>query len=118
MKSCSILFLNRVYPPTDGATGQLLAELAPELVRRGHRVTVVTSQAGAGSGSSDMINGVCIKRVRGLPFTRTSHWRRALSYLSLYPALLWCALRLPRADVVVTLTDPPPGSRSGYRLVP
>ena len=43
MKSCSILFLNRVYPPTDGATGQLLAELAPELVRRGHRVTVVTS---------------------------------------------------------------------------
>src|SRR5262249_47705371 len=25
----------------------------------------------------------------------------------LYPALLWRALRLPRADVIVTMTDPP-----------
>ena len=103
----SILFLNRVYPPADGATGQLLAELAPELVRRGHRVTVVTSQTGAGSVSSETVDGVRVERVTGLPFTRASHWRRALSYLSLYPALLWRALRLPRADVLVTLTDPP-----------
>ena len=103
----SILFLNRVYPPTDAATGQLLAELAPELDRRGHRVTVVTSQPGGGCVSTETVDGVRVERVNGLPFTRTSHWRRALSYLSLYPALLWRALRLPRADVVVTLTDPP-----------
>lgn len=103
----SILFLNRVYPPADGATGQLLAELAPELARRGHRVTVVTSRPGAGSASSEIVDGVYVERVSGLPFTRASHWRRALSYLSLYPALLWRALRMPRADVVVTLTDPP-----------
>ncbi len=107
MKKPSILFLNRVYPPADGATGQLLAELAPELARRGHRVTVVTSQSGDGSVSSETVDGVRVERVSGLPFTRASHWRRALSYLSLYPALLWRALRLPRADVVVTLTDPP-----------
>lgn len=103
----SILFLNRVYPPADGATGQLLSELAPALARRGHRVTVVTSQPGDGSVSSETVDGVRVERVSGLPFTRVSHWRRALSYLSLYPALLWRALRLPRADVVVTLTDPP-----------
>lgn len=103
----SILFLSRVYPPAEGATGQLLAELAPELARRGHRVTVVTSHPGAGSISSEAVDGVRVERVSGLSFTRASHWRRALSYLSLYPALLWRALRLPRADVVVTLTDPP-----------
>lgn len=103
----SILFLNRVYPPADGATGQLLAELAPALARRGHRVTVVTGPAGETISSPVAIEGVRVERVRGLPFTRASHWRRALSYLSLYPALLWRALQLPRADVVVTLTDPP-----------
>ncbi len=103
----SILFLNRVYPPADGATGQLLAELAPALVQRGHHVTVVTAESGAGGKPGEHVNGVQVERVHGLPFTRASHWRRALSYLSLYPALLWRALRLPRADVVVTLTDPP-----------
>jgi glycosyltransferase involved in cell wall biosynthesis len=45
--------------------------------------------------------------VGGLPFTRASHLRRAFAYLSLYPALLWRAWRLPRHDVVVLLTDPP-----------
>jgi colanic acid biosynthesis glycosyl transferase WcaI len=45
--------------------------------------------------------------VHGLPFTRASLWRRALSYISLYPVVLWRALRLPRHDIVVTLTDPP-----------
>jgi hypothetical protein len=48
-----------------------------------------------------------VERVGGLPFSRASLWKRALSYLSLYPALLLRALRLPRADVVGTLTDPP-----------
>ncbi len=46
-------------------------------------------------------------RVRGLPFTRASTWQRAASYASLYPAIVWRVLRLPRHDVVVTLTDPP-----------
>jgi glycosyltransferase involved in cell wall biosynthesis len=103
----SILFLNRVYPPAEGSTGQLLAELAEELVRRGHAVTVVTSRSTSKGLKSDTISGVRIARVGGLPFTRASHLRRALGYLSLYPAMLWRALRLPRHDIVVTLTDPP-----------
>lgn len=103
----SVLFINRVYPPAEGATGQLLAELATELVRRGYAVTVVTSRATAKGASSEVLDGVRVERVGGLPFTRASHLRRALSYLSLYPAMLWRALRLPKHDVVVTLTDPP-----------
>ena len=107
MKPHSILFINRVYPPDEGATGQLLAELAEGLVKTGWRVTVLTSKGRTGLPRSETIAGVRVERVSGLPFTRASHWRRALSYLSLYPALLWRAFWLPRAEIVVTVTDPP-----------
>jgi putative colanic acid biosynthesis glycosyltransferase WcaI len=103
----SVLFLNRVYPPEHGATGQLLAELARSLAGAGWRVTVVTGSAANGTARSEWHEGVRIERVRGLPFSRRNHWKRALGYLSLYPALFWRCLRLPRPDVLVTLTDPP-----------
>jgi glycosyltransferase involved in cell wall biosynthesis len=107
MKAPSVLFINRVYPPAEGATGQLLAELAPELIKAGWDVTVVTSRATGTAPRSEKVEGVRVERVGSLSFTRASQWQRALSYLTLYPALLWRALCLPRADVVVTLTDPP-----------
>ena len=107
MRPHSILFINRVYPPAEGATGTLLAELAGELAQAGWRVTVVTSRTSPQQPRSETVAGVRVERVSGLPFTRASHWRRALSYLSLYPALLWRAWRLPRHEVVVALTDPP-----------
>lgn len=102
-----VLFLNRVFPPAEGATGQLLAELANGLTRAGWEVTVVTSRLDHRTPRSEVVNGMRVERVGGLPFTRATFWRRAMSYLTLYPALIWRALRLPRPDVVVTLTDPP-----------
>lgn len=107
MKPPSILFINRVYPPDTGATGQLLADLAATLAQRGHDVTVLTSGAVFAAPRSEVRDGVRVERVTGAAFTRASHWRRALSYLSLYPAFLLRAWRLPRTDVVVTMTDPP-----------
>lgn len=106
----NILFLNRVYPPAPGATGELLAELAQALCERGNAVTILTSRAavdGPADGDATGRSRPRVVRVAGLPFTRAAHWKRALSYLSLYPAFLWRALRLPRPDVVVTMTDPP-----------
>ena len=107
MKPPSILFINRVYPPANGATGQLLSDLASALANRGHHVTVLTSGSVFSAPRSEVRDGVRVERVTSAEFTRASHWRRALSYLSLYPAFLLRALRLPRTDVVVTLTDPP-----------
>lgn len=101
-----VLFINRVCPPAAGATGAILAELAERLVQRGWRVTVVTGPA-EGEPASTMQNGVCVERVSALRFTRASTWRRALAYLSHYPAFLARALRLERPDVVVSKTDPP-----------
>ncbi len=110
----SVLFINRVYPPVQGATGDLLAELAEALVERGWRVSVIASRPPAQSQMSELkcrnsgqVLTPTLYWVSGLPFTRSSHWRRALSYLSLYPALWWRALRTPRHDVTVFLTDPP-----------
>ncbi len=100
----SVLFLNRVYPPDHGATGQLLAELAEALAQAGWQVSIVA----AGTPPLETRNPKLeIHRVRGLPFTRAALWKRALAYASLYPALLGRALRRPRHEVIVTLTDPP-----------
>src|SRR5262245_22139785 len=103
----SVLFLNRVYPPDEGATGQLLSELASALAGIGWEVTVVTSRPEDEAPRREQREGVNIERVNRLPFTRSSHWRRALCYVALYPALLWRALFLPRTDMIVVLTDPP-----------
>jgi colanic acid biosynthesis glycosyl transferase WcaI len=102
----TILFLNRVYPPVPGATGEMLRGMAEGLVERGHQVTVLTS------GRSDLpasatVNGVRIERVGSSDIDRSSHVKRGLHYASLYPLFLSRALRLPRHDMVVTKTDPP-----------
>lgn len=102
-----VLFVNRVYPPAEGATGALLAELAPDLVARGWRVTVLTGPAPDAPASELTGAGVRVERVQGLRFSRASTLRRAVAYLSLYPAFLARALRLDRPDVIVTKTDPP-----------
>ena len=103
----SVTFINRVYPPDAGATGQILEELAQALVARGWQVRVIAGQTTATGGHQNRDSRVSVRRVPALPFARTSNWRRALSYLSLYPALLWGNWRSPSADVVVTMTDPP-----------
>jgi glycosyltransferase involved in cell wall biosynthesis len=103
----TVLFINRVYPPSSGATGELLQELAEALVQEGWQVTVLASRPPGTTVRTEVRNGVSLCWAGGLPFTRAAHWRRAVSYLSLYPALWWRALRLPRHDVTVMLTDPP-----------
>lgn len=85
----------------------MLAELAADLVTRGWKVTVVTGGQ-AGLADREVVSGgVEVVRVSGLPFTKSSTWKRALAYISLYPAFLLRALRLPAHDVVITMTDPP-----------
>jgi glycosyltransferase involved in cell wall biosynthesis len=102
-----VCFVNRVYPPAPGATGALLAELAPALVDRGWRVTILTGPAEGAPRSERTGDGVHVERVGALPFTRESTWRRGLAYASLFPAFLAGALRIPAPDVMVTKTDPP-----------
>lgn len=105
------VFANRVYPPAGGATGELLKELAERLVDANTRVVVVTSrERGGGSaeqGGRETVNGVEVIRIGTAIFTRASHGRRALSYLGLYPQLMWQVWKLGKVDAVVSMTDPP-----------
>lgn len=103
----SILFVNRVFPPAEGATGAILAELTSDLVAAGWRVGVVTGAAPGEPAYRKTEAGVHVYRVKSLSFNRTSYARRALACLSLYPMLLNRMLRLGDYDVVVTKTDPP-----------
>jgi colanic acid biosynthesis glycosyl transferase WcaI len=106
MKKPTYVFTNRAYPPVGGATGELLKELAEGLVSGGARVIVVTSKQ-QGVRSNEVVNGVEVIRVGSAPFTRASHWRRALSYLGLYPQLMWQVWKLGKVEAVVSMTDPP-----------
>jgi colanic acid biosynthesis glycosyl transferase WcaI len=106
-----VCYFNRSYWPDTGATGQLLTELAEDLVaRHGLAVTVVT---GYPINSSEPLparqirNGVVIVRARGTTFSPRRFAGRAANYLTYFFSALWAALRLPRQDVTVAMTDPP-----------
>lgn len=109
MSNPAYVFVNRVYPPVGGATGELLKELAEALVADGARVIVITSRGPAELRlpSKETVNGVELVRVGSAPFTKASHWKRGLSYLGLYPQLAWELKKLGPVDAVVSMTDPP-----------
>ena len=104
-------YFNRSYWPDTGATGQLLTELAEDLVaKHGIEVTVVTGYpvtAREPLASRETRNGVRIVRARGTTFSPRRFAGRAMNYLTYFFSALWAALRLPRQDVTIALTDPP-----------
>ncbi|MFQ5931830.1 MAG: glycosyltransferase family 4 protein [Nitrospiraceae bacterium] len=114
-----VCFFNRSYYPDLGATGQFLTELAEDLVDKGCEVSVVagvpvvsgdptwTPPARMSPVTWERRHGVSIFRARG-----TSLWPGVLlskytNYLTYFGAAAIAGLRLPQADVVVALTDPP-----------
>lgn len=114
-----VVFFNRSFYPDGAATGQLLTDLAEDLVRQhGWRVTVVTGVPLAPSrpalpslggwlvGREDY-NGVAIRRARGTRFDKRRFAGRAANYLSYFLTACWAGLRVDRPDVVVAMTDPP-----------
>ena len=108
----NVCFLNRSYWPDTGATGQLLTELAEDLVaKHDMRVTVVTgpplSANAARLPRHEIRNGVTIIRASGTTLSPRKFPARALNYLTYFSAAVVAARRLPRQDVVVALTDPP-----------
>ena len=106
-----VCYFNRSYWPDTGATGQLLTELAEDLVaHHGIEVTVVT---GYPVNSSEPLparqtrNGVRIVRARGTTFATRRFVGRALNYVTYFYSALFTAMRLPRQHVTIALTDPP-----------
>ena len=106
-----VCFFNRSYWPDTGATGQLLTELAEDLVAtHGWDVTVVAGQPLRGDKrqpSHERRNGVTIIRAGGTTFDPKRFAGRATNYLTYFLSATVAGLRVSRPDVVVALTDPP-----------
>ncbi len=104
------LLLNQFFAPDFAPTGQLLADVAQEMIARGHAADVVcanTAYAGAAEGSpSARSHRIRVLRTPCLPFGR-GRGARLLCYASFYLGALWRSLRASHCDVVVTLTTPP-----------
>ncbi len=107
-----ILLLNQAFHPDVVATAQVLADLARELARLGHEVTVIAGRQGYDDPgrvfpARERWEGIRIERVGALALGKASRWRRAVNFASF---LVACAVRmvgLPRQDLVVALTSPP-----------
>ena len=106
-----VCFFNRSYWPDVSATGQLLTELAEDLVHlHGWDVTVVAGyplRSDASLRSSEWRNGVHIVRASGSTLDPTPFIGRATNYVSYFASAVVKGLAIRKPDVVVALTDPP-----------
>ena len=97
-----VIFVNRVYRPSEAATAQLLADLAEGLAERGWRVSVIAAVADSG-----MVNGVDVHRT-GPGERHGGLWSRAINYARFLTGARRALANLAdRDDVVVLMTDPP-----------
>jgi colanic acid biosynthesis glycosyl transferase WcaI len=114
-----VCFFNRSYVPDQGATGQLLAELAEDLVHRhGCEVSVVAGRPLRTSAPGDspargwpvgreVRDGVFLFRAFGTTFNPRKFPGRVTNYLTYFVSACLAGLLVPEPDIVVALTDPP-----------
>jgi glycosyltransferase involved in cell wall biosynthesis len=111
-----VVFFNRSFYPDTSATGQLLTDLAEDLVAlHGCQVTVVTGvpllPGGAARAGAvprrETYRGVQIVRTLGTTFSKRRFAGRAINYVTYFLSACWAGLRVRRPDIVVALTDPP-----------
>ena len=98
MQKPTVLFINKVYPPTKGATGRVLRDLAHAFARDGWAVTVLTT----GQHAEHYMDGtVTVKKIP------VKNGKTVFRIFMAWIKLLWAALIMPRHKMVITLTDPP-----------
>src|SRR6266850_2495727 len=106
------LLLNQFYPPDPAPTGRYLHDVARELAGRGHLVRVVCSRrayaTGEDLGRGGVLDGVEVRRVRGMPIGPASLAGRAAGHLLYFAQAAAGALfHAPRPDLVLAATSPP-----------
>ena len=105
-----LLLLNQFYPPDVAPTGRYLHNLARELVSRGHQVDVLCSRGRYDDGAPvapGELDGVRIERVAGLAAGSGSLLRRGAGFGWFLVSAAARARRLPRPDLILSLTTPP-----------
>lgn len=113
LDSPSILFVNRVLPPSSGATGRCLLDLTTRLAAQGWRVTVLHDgvESGSGPGGMELVGtaagGAVHRPLRPGTGNPADAAPDARAYLDSLRRLAVAGLKLPRHRLVVTMTDPP-----------
>ena len=106
------LIIGRLFPPARGSTGRLARDLARRLSADGWAVHVLAGQAAAqGNGGSEEAGAIHIRRVKS-----PARMRRIWPYLLCWWRLRRAALKGPRPDLVITLSDPPLTALIGRRV--
>ena len=108
----TIVIISQVYVPDPAATGQHLADVAEELVRRGHKVIVYTSSRGYDEPSikypmRETINGVLVRRVPLSSFGKSSILVRLAGGFSFVAQSIARAVTSRKVDAVLISTSPP-----------
>ena len=108
-----ILLLNEYYPPDTSATAKMAEMVAQALARR-HRVTVLAGRPSYDPAERhpyyllrrEVRGGVVVERVGSTAYPRFRMRQRVSNYLSYLSLAVPRALAI-RADVVLSMTDPP-----------
>jgi colanic acid biosynthesis glycosyl transferase WcaI len=91
--------MNRVYPPTRGATGRVLQDLARSFAQEGWHVTVVTSGPEA---KQERDGPIRVVRVKG-----AEKPSNVMVYMWIWLKMMIAAMRLKPRHLLVTMSDPP-----------
>ena len=114
-----ILLLNEYYPPDTSATAKMAAQVVETLAQK-HRVTVIAGRPSYDPEEfydysllrRDTRENVTIERVGSTAYPRHRMKRRLANYLSYLALAVPRALDL-RADIVMSMTDPPVAGIAG-----
>ncbi len=106
MSKPSILLINRVYPPDRGATGRMMQDLANALIENGWRVTIlsVTNTKAEFDAQQVPVHHAVYTHIKA---------KGTFGYGWALMKLAMAAIKLPKHDVVLTMTDPPMLMRVG-----
>ncbi|MCK4872701.1 MAG: glycosyltransferase family 4 protein [Phycisphaerales bacterium] len=107
-----VTIINQFYVPDISPTAHLSASLADDRAARGDAVTVITSWGGYVPASTDQSksskdDNPRVHRIWTPRLGKATHIKRLIDYASFYIGALWRVVRLPRQDVIISLTTPP-----------
>lgn len=111
----TVLVLSQVYVPDPAAVGQHMADAAAALVRRGHRVVVLTSGRGYDDPSvkyprREVIDGVEVRRIPLTSFGKSSIAMRLLGGVSFTLQAIVRSISVRPLDAILVSTAPPMAS--------
>jgi colanic acid biosynthesis glycosyl transferase WcaI len=107
-----ILLINQCFYPDVVSSGQHLTDLALELIRHGHAVTVLAGRRGYDNpklrfAKKETWKDVSIIRIPSTGLGKGSRFCRAIDFGSFFLSCFARMLILPKFDAVVALTSPP-----------